>query len=245
MKRHISTLVGSLIIALAGVVGGLFIYNASINDNNIQYTPLATLKPYNCEKEIQFKPFYAITVKKDLPNFVIKSFGKDKNFIDCFQVVNASTTIGYFLTAPDAQKGRENLGLFVGEFSAENIFNSEDYNFDGYNDLSVIIERGATGNISSIFYLFNPINQKFEYNQELTDFGISSVDESKKELYVYWNWCAGCHVTYTYKYIDGKLTLLKEIKSDRDSKGGFLETTVIYDKGKTSTTTRIMGPDDN
>jgi hypothetical protein len=42
-----------------------------------------------------------------------------------------------------------------------------DWNFDGYKDLSILENAGATGNTSYSVWLFNPMNKKFEKNEYL------------------------------------------------------------------------------
>jgi len=44
----------------------------------------------------------------------------------------------------------------------EDIVNFDDFNFDGYLDFSILVDKGATGNSSYNFYLFNPQRQIFE-----------------------------------------------------------------------------------
>lgn len=42
-----------------------------------------------------------------------------------------------------------------------------DWNFDGFKDLSILEDAGATGNTSYSVWLFNPLNKKFEKNKDL------------------------------------------------------------------------------
>ena len=62
-----------------------------------------------------------------------------------------------------------------------------DANFDGYGDLSVLNNCGATGNCSYNFYLYDPTTAQFVYNSFLSDLGTPSFDEAKKQVVTSWN----------------------------------------------------------
>ena len=44
-----------------------------------------------------------------------------------------------------------------------------DMNFDGYKDIRLMQDQGATGNIRYHVWLYNPETQKFDYHQEYGD----------------------------------------------------------------------------
>lgn len=85
------------------------------------------------------------------------------------------------------EKGTENLIQEFPEFWAVNLsdffytINTDDYNFDGYEDFSVVVETYAGSNTLSDYYLWNPKTKQY-YLSSIS--GISlEFDHNKKRIY--------------------------------------------------------------
>jgi hypothetical protein len=65
--------------------------------------------------------------------------------------------------------------LVVEKYDTESPFRGSDYfdvadiNFDGYKDIRLLQWWGATGNINYIWWIFNPLNNKFVKRDDLSD----------------------------------------------------------------------------
>jgi hypothetical protein len=129
------------------------------------------------------------------------------------------------------------------------IFQAVDVNFDGYKDLQLITCFGATGNTCFNYFLFNPLARNFEYNKEFSDTnGIP--DPAVKEIRVHVNaGCAGgCFIERTYKVLNNKPVLVKEVKQDYEnsdpSSSFFVKTTteLIDGEMKVTSAERLVIP---
>jgi hypothetical protein len=61
-------------------------------------------------------------------------------------------------------------------------FHTEDFNFDGYQDVFLGTWWGATGNAGGCIWLYNPRSGRFDYNPELTALDIRSLDPQTKTI---------------------------------------------------------------
>ena len=89
-----------------------------------------------------------------------------------------------------------------------NIYTS-DYNFDNITDFSIFEFSYAGPNTSSIYFLMNPITEKYEK----ADFEGNSLefDNEKKLIYEHNQCCAGnAHMNATYKVVNNKMVLIKK-----------------------------------
>jgi hypothetical protein len=58
-----------------------------------------------------------------------------------------------------------------------------DVSFDSHNDLGVLVGDGYGGvNLFYDFYIYNPVNKKFEQNETLSNIGWPKVDLEKKQV---------------------------------------------------------------
>jgi len=97
-------------------------------------------------------------------------------------------------------------------YKNSNYFQTEDINFDGYKDIKLLILWGATGNEVYDFWLFDPNAEKFIFNSQLSKAGNPIPNENTKELVNSWvgGMAGKVHGKETYKFIEGKLMLIKE-----------------------------------
>ncbi len=95
-------------------------------------------------------------------------------------------------------------------FPSNQLFFIEDINFDGHNDIRFIKLLPASPNIPYYFWTFNSKTQLFEQDTTLENITDPTFDYDDKTVYS--SWRDGCctHGSDTYKYINGKITLIKQ-----------------------------------
>jgi hypothetical protein len=94
-----------------------------------------------------------------------------------------------------------------------------DADFDGYQDLQLLNQCGATGNCSYDFYIYDPKANQFVRNDFLSNLGTPSFDEAKKQVTTRSNSSASDWQNETYQYENGgHYTLIhREVSTwDRD-----------------------------
>jgi len=108
-------------------------------------------------------------------------------------------------------------------------FEIVDMNFDGYRDIRLIDE--ATAGSSGVLYrhwLFDPQTGRFEPNVAMNQrIGRAEFDPQQEQIRVFWRAGAGGVATDTYRWIDGKLTLLQRVETQALADGVDLLTTQI------------------
>lgn len=92
-----------------------------------------------------------------------------------------------------------------------------DLNFDGYLDLRLLDNEGATGNNWYASFLYDPGKNKFIYNRHLSSQSSLVVDSKNMQVSTY-NRCGACNefIKY-YKYQKGHYILSKIEWTERDS----------------------------
>jgi len=61
-------------------------------------------------------------------------------------------------------------------------FRAQDMNFDGYNDVYVLTNWGATGNELGCVWLYDPKNGRFEFSKEFSGLGRLTLDPATKTI---------------------------------------------------------------
>jgi len=101
----------------------------------------------------------------------------------------------------------------------QSMLSTVDANFDGYQDLQLLSQCGATGNCSYDFYLYDPKANQFVHNDFLSSLGTPSFDQAKKQVTTSSNSSASDWQNETYQYEnDGHYTVIRREVStwDRD-----------------------------
>ena len=107
-----------------------------------------------------------------------------------------------------------------------------DANFDGRPDFEIPFADGGAGpNNTSNYYLFDPATGRFELSQELSELPQSSINPDGTISSASRGSCCQ-HQSATYRYIDGKLTLVADWEQIYDPHGWLIETTRKLRKGK-------------
>lgn len=103
---------------------------------------------------------------------------------------------------------RENsLGCTLPE---DQIFIVEDINFDGYNDIRLLQFLPAAPNLPFYFWIYNPKTEEFQPEKALEEISSPEFDQKNKEIFSFWRASCCHHGSSTYKYMNGKPTLIRE-----------------------------------
>ncbi len=86
----------------------------------------------------------------------------------------------------------------------------EDMNFDGFNDFRLFQFLPAAPNIPYYYWLYNPKTKRFELSKQLEDITSPEFDPKNKLITSEWRAGYGHYGTSTFKFINGKVTLVEE-----------------------------------
>jgi hypothetical protein len=101
----------------------------------------------------------------------------------------------------------------------KNLLTPVDANFDGYKDLQILSNCGATGNCSYDFFLYDPVANQFVHNEFLSNNLCSpEFDAKKRQITTHSNGSASDWENDTYRYEDGHYTLIRQEISAWDRK---------------------------
>jgi hypothetical protein len=92
----------------------------------------------------------------------------------------------------------------------DQIFIVEDINFDGYNDIRLLQFLPAAPNLPYYYWTYNPATQRFQRQKALEEITSPDFDPKKKLIYSFWRGSCCDHGLSTYRYINGKPTLIEE-----------------------------------
>jgi hypothetical protein len=84
-----------------------------------------------------------------------------------------------------------------------------DINFDGYLDLRLFYNAGATGNVWYATYIYKPDLRKFVFSKRLFKLSDVSIDPKKKQLSSTYHGGVGASGTEYFKFVDNKLVSIK------------------------------------
>jgi hypothetical protein len=127
-----------------------------------------------------------------------------------FQTISTQYSVsGNTLSVVDNGKIIQTLSLSKDGLGALNIMPSNnahpfitdtDLNFDGHNDVGVLVGTGYGGvNYFYDFYLFNPSTNMLEKNNVLTEFVLTSINPDKKQIFSTYKSGPG-YITDTYQW---------------------------------------------
>jgi hypothetical protein len=99
-------------------------------------------------------------------------------------------------------------------------FRAEDMNFDGYKDVYVLTNWGATGNQLGYIWLYDPASGHFEYSKEFSELGTLAIDHATKTITTHGNGGMAGRVFRAAKYIvqDNRPVLIITVAQDYDFK---------------------------
>jgi hypothetical protein len=88
-------------------------------------------------------------------------------------------------------------------------FHAEDVNFDGFQDIYLMMSKGATGNQDVCMWLYDPEIGRFEYSKEFSQLGRHWLDAATKSIFVFGTGGMASTVYNARKYdVEGNLPVL-------------------------------------
>jgi hypothetical protein len=99
------------------------------------------------------------------------------------------------------------------------IFLLDDINFDGLTDFMIVQFIPAAPNIPYYYWTFSNSIQQFQRDTALEEITSPNFDKQQKLITSFWRSSCCDHGLSTYKYIDGKITMIEEteIADDLDN----------------------------
>ena len=181
------------------------------------------LQPYKGDVPLSKLPFYVpdqpdfrggivchYRIGPDLPLFTFHFLGKPDNTMGQLEVAEEpSTTIIQKID----QFTDWGMVSSIPELEG-NLLTLVDANFDGYKDLQILSNCGATGNCSYDFFLYDPVSNQFVHNEFLSNLCSPEFDAKKKQITTHSNGSAADWENDTYQYEEGRYTMIhQEISS--------------------------------
>lgn len=153
-----------------------------------------------------------VSVNPKLPLFTFQFEGKADNTFGNIRISEGTST-----KVIQTIENTTDPGLLM-PATAKDVLTAVDANFDGYQDLQLLSNCGATGNCSYDFYLYDPKTKQFVHNDFLSQLTTPSFDPEKKQVTIHSNSGASDWSTEIYQYRDDRYTLIyrQESSSDKD-----------------------------
>lgn len=118
-------------------------------------------------------------------------------------------------------------GLDFAQGPAEDMLKLVDANFDGLPDIRMPRFSGGAGpNSTENIILFNPRTGLFEYDEQLSELPQLFIDAKHRNIVSSQRGSCCSHMSETYRYIGGKLTMVADWNESLTTDGKWLETTV-------------------
>jgi hypothetical protein len=121
----------------------------------------------------------------------------------------------------------------------EDWFRAVDINFDGYQDIYVLTDWGATGNSQGCIWLFNSATKLFYYSPEFSELGTFTLDRANKTIITWSNGgvAGGVHSAQKYKIVNNRPVQVYSEKQDWDRDKKQFHCIVTELRGATMVTT--------
>lgn len=160
--------------------------------------------PYHFHDEEDLRGGMTCTfrVNSDLPALTFEFTGNPDNTFGNLVITDATTGKVVQTIENTTEPG------LIEPSTADRVLSLLDANFDGYRDIQLMSNCGATGNCSYNFYLYDPKTGQFVLNDFLTGLGTPSFDSAKKQVITNWNSSAADWQSETYQYQGGQYTLI-------------------------------------
>jgi hypothetical protein len=97
-------------------------------------------------------------------------------------------------------------------------FRAVDFNFDGYQDIYILTNWGATGNTQGCVWLYNSATRRFDYSPEFSELGSFTLDPAHKTIITWANggMAGGIHSVDRYKVEGNRPVLIYDEKQEWD-----------------------------
>jgi hypothetical protein len=121
----------------------------------------------------------------------------------------------------------------------EDWFRAVDFNFDGYQDVYVLTNWGATGNNQGCIWLYNSATSRFDYSPEFSGLGTFTLDRPNKTIITWSNggMAGGVHSADKYKVVNNRPVLVYSERQDWDQDKKQFHCIVSELRGTTMATT--------
>jgi len=175
----------------------------------LAYTGAAPLKQVDpdASEDLRGGMSCRFMVNARLPALTLHFIGRDDNSLGDIQVLQGNKLI-QTITGHDLDLG----ALYPATLKAE--VQLVDANFDGYQDLQLLNDCGATGNCDYDFYLYDPARRRFVYSKFLSGLGSPEFDASKKQVTTGWNTSADDSTSSIYQFRSGHYIEIEREESD-------------------------------
>ncbi|MFZ0420512.1 MAG: hypothetical protein WAM04_20585 [Candidatus Sulfotelmatobacter sp.] len=150
------------------------------------------------EEDLRGGMICTFRIDPDLALFTFHFAGQEDNSFGDLDVIESNT--GDVVQTIEGTIGPSDIPMGT---AANSVLNAVDANFDGYKDLQILSNCGATGNCSYDFYIYDPKKEEFLRNDFLSDLGTPSFDAKKKQVTSSSNGSASDWQNETYQYENG------------------------------------------
>lgn len=173
----------------------------------------AVEKPQNIKNEPGLLKSFRQKIHSSLPEYTFKLYGKkEKVFTNIKKIAiyddgNERNIQELIIDGSQGPSSDEMYGVYI-----------EDVNFDNYMDIRVQGIGGSGPNTSFFFWLWDKDSSMYKENIELGELVSPEIDQNNKLIKSSNSSSAGAYYTESvYKYVDGKLTLIKETERVLDT----------------------------
>jgi hypothetical protein len=184
-----------------------------LHDNPIPENVLQ--KFYEPKADDFFKVTFGAKIKEDMPEFVFDLEGyfareQEGYAVERLTVTDASDgKIIQTIAIPELTCfGHADISIYDRETMG---FELEDMNFDGYQDIRLFDTPNGNYRKEWIYLIWDQDKSEFANDKTLNAISLASFDQEKQLIYGMERGSAVHHQYYTYKYIDGAVTLIEVI----------------------------------
>jgi hypothetical protein len=210
-----------------------------------QQPPIAQRPPAvskSITQDLSYGGSFVVTIAPKLPKFTFRiipyvqpndQFGNAQSIVHDIEVFSGDSTLPLqHLT------GCEWIGMEPPP-RGEDWFRAVDFNFDGYQDIYVLTNWGATGNNQGCIWLYNSETMRFDYSPEFSNLGTFTVDSANKTIITWGNggMAGGVHSADKYKVEGNRPVLVYNERQDWDQEKKQFHCTVKELRGRQMVTT--------
>lgn len=193
-------------------------------------------------QDLSYGGSFVVSVAPNLPKFTFRiipdvqgndQFGNAQSIVRDIEVFSGDST------APMQHlTGCEWIGMEPPP-RGEDWFRAVDFNFDGYQDIYVLTDWGATGNNQGCIWLYNSATRRFEYSRDFSELGTFTLDRANKTIITWSNggMAGGVHSADKYKIANNRPVLVYSERQDWDQDKKQFHCIVSELRGTTMVTT--------
>ena len=204
---------------------GLLLTSAARAQQPPPAAPHSSAASKSITQDLSYGGGFVVNVTPNLPKFTFRiipdvqpndQFGNATSTVRDIEVFSGDSTVPLqHLT------GCEWFGMEAPP-RGEDWFRAVDFNFDGYQDIYVLTNWGATGNEQGCIWLYNTETRRFDYSAEFSNLGTFTIDPTHKTIITWGNggMAGAVHSAEKYKVENNRPVLVYEESQnwDRDKK---------------------------